>query len=381
MKKINSPVSILEFGSTRTKLVIYDEIARNQNLFYEQKIDFANQKNLIENYEFEKIIIKAEKDIDLHLNEVILMIDSHTIHTLDFSIQKNFEKKNITKNDLDRLINESENIFKLNNSDKEILHTIKSKISFDNKVVEDLENMHDQVSDVIIELKFIVIQKKIHDTFKKLFSKNQISLKNTFCVSYIKSLGIINKMGIIGYSSFIDIGLNKSSLTIFYNNKLLYLNSTHIGGNHITNDIKKILNIDYRKAEAKKIKFSKNNSRQKNNTNENKYLQKIINSRLEEIIELLFMNCPLVQNNIFSSDLKLFFIGNGSKVLNENLLTFGSEFEFISEMSIIDEQNKDCCESAIQYNIENQQIQPQISNTNIENKGLFEKLFEYFSKK
>ena len=172
MKKINSPVSILEFGSTRTRLVIYDEIARNQNLFYEQKIDFANQKNLIENYEFEKIIIKAEKDIDLHLNEVILMIDSHTIHTLDFSIQKNFEKKNITKNDLDRLINESENIFKLNNSDKEILHTIKSKISFDNKVVEDLENMHDQVSDVIIELKFIVIQKKIHDTFKKLFSKN-----------------------------------------------------------------------------------------------------------------------------------------------------------------------------------------------------------------
>ncbi len=381
MKKINSPVSILEFGSTRTRLVIYDEIARNQNLFYEQKIDFANQKNLIENYEFEKIIIKAEKDIDLHLNEVILMIDSHTIHTLDFSIQKNFEKKNITKNDLDRLINESENIFKLNNSDKEILHTIKSKISFDNKVVEDLENMHDQVSDVIIELKFIVIQKKIHDTFKKLFSKNQISLKNTFCVSYIKSLGIINKMGIIGYSSFIDIGLNKSSLTIFYNNKLLYLNSINIGGNHITNDIKKILNIDYRKAEAKKIKFSKNNSRQKNNTNENKYLQKIINSRLEEIIELLFMNCPLVQNNIFSSDLKLFFIGNGSKVLNENLLTFGSEFEFISEMSIIDEQNKDCCESAIQYNIENQQIQPQISNTNIENKGLFEKLFEYFSKK
>ena len=381
MKKINSPVSILEFGSTRTRLVIYDEIARNQNLFYEQKIDFANQKNLIENYEFEKIIIKAEKDIDLHLNEVILMIDSHTIHTLDFSIQKNFEKKNITKNDLDRLINESENIFKLNNSDKEILHTIKSKISFDNKVVEDLENTHDQVSNVIIELKFIVIQKKVYDTFKKLFSKNQISLKNTFCVSYIKSLGIINKMGIIGYSSFIDIGLNKSSLTIFYNNKLLYLNSTHIGGNHITNDIKKILNIDYRKAEAKKIKFSKNNSRQKNNTNENKYLQKIINSRLEEIIELLFMNCPLVQNNIFSSDLKLFFIGNGSKVLNENLLTFGSEFEFISEMSIIDEQNKDCCESAIQYNIENQQIQPQISNTNIENKGLFEKLFEYFSKK
>ena len=43
MKKINSPVSILEFGSTRTRLVIYDEIARNQNLFYDNDIRLVYQ--------------------------------------------------------------------------------------------------------------------------------------------------------------------------------------------------------------------------------------------------------------------------------------------------------------------------------------------------
>ena len=46
-----------------------------------------------------------------------------------------------------------------------------------------------------------------------------------------------------GYSSFIDIGLKKSSLSIFKNNKLLYLNNTHIGGDHITRDISKILKV------------------------------------------------------------------------------------------------------------------------------------------
>ena len=36
------------------------------------------------------------------------------------------------------------------------------------------------------------------------------------------------------------------------------MNNTHIGGDHITKDISKILKIDYRTAEAKKLKFSKN---------------------------------------------------------------------------------------------------------------------------
>ena len=34
---------------------------------------------------------------------------------------------------------------------------------------------------------------------------------------------------------------------------------------------------------------------------ENDLLKKIINSRLEEIVELLFFDCPLVKNKIFNS--------------------------------------------------------------------------------
>jgi len=308
------------------------------------------------------------------------MMDSSSIHSLDFSIQKNYDKKIVTDEDINYLINESEQIVKKNNQDQDILHIIKSNIIFDNKNIEYTDNISQKVSKANVELKIIMINKKIYNAINNLFIKKHISLKNIFCTSYIKSLGLINKIGISDYSSFIDIGLKKSSLTIFKDDKLLYLNNTHIGGDHITKDISKILKIDYRKAEARKIKFSKNNEF-KNNTKDNELLKKIINSRLEEIVELLYLNCPLIKNNIFNSELRLFFTGNGSRVLNDNFLSFGPEFSFINEMSIIDEGKKDCCDSALKFDENNKKIQSHKPIISLENKGFFEKLFEYFARK
>ena len=380
MTKITSPISILEFGSTHIRLAIYDKLILNQSLFYEEKIDFTSNENSIENHPIFNLIMKAEKDLGQHLNEVLLLVDSSSIHSLDFSIQKNYDKKIVTDEDIKYLINESEQIVKKNNQDQDILHIIKSNIIFDNKNIENTDNISQKVSKANVELKFIMINNKIYNAINNLFIKKHISLKKIFCTSYIKSLGLINKIGISDYSSFIDIGLKKSSLTIFKDDKLLYLNNTHIGGDHITKDISKVLKIDYRKAEAEKIKFSKNNV-SKNNTKENELLKKIINSRLEEIIELLFLNCPLIKNNLFNSNLSLFFTGNGSRVLSDNLLSFGPEFSFINEMSIIDEGMKDSCDSALKFDTNNKKIQPYKPVISLENKGFFEKLFEYFTRK
>ena len=380
MTKITSPISILEFGSTHVRLAIYDKLILNQSLFYEKKIDFTRNKDSIENHPIFNLIMKAEKDLGQHLNEVLLMMDSSNIHSLDFSIQKNYDKKIVTNEDINYLINESEQVVKKNNQDQDILHIIKSNIIFDNKSIEYIDNVSQEVSKANVELKIILINTKTCNSIKKLFTKKHISLKNIFCTSYIKSLGLINKNGISGYSSFIDIGLNKSSLTIFNDDKLLYLNNTHIGGSHVTKDISKVLKIDYRKAEAKKLKFSKNNQDEPHDK-EQELLKQIINSRLEEIIELLFLNCPLVKNKIFNDDLKLFFTGNGSRVLNESLLSFGPEFRFISEMSIIDELKKDTCDSAIKFITSNEKKHTSKPVLNLENKGFFERLFEYFSQK
>ena len=366
---------ILELGSTYARLGIFNKLILNTGSYFEKKIDFTRD-NLNESHKIFNLITDAEKYSGMHLNDLILLIDSSSIHSLDYTIQKNYDKKIITLQDIEYLVNESTNIIKLNNKEKEILHTINTKLIFDDDVVENFQNIKSKVNKVTLELKFIMINKKLCDTLKNLFFSKHISLKEIFCISYIKSSGLIERLNISGYSSFIDIGLKKSSLTIFKDNKILYLNNISVGGDHITKDISKILNIDYRIAEAKKIKFSKNNS-----AKENELLKNVINARLEEIIELLFLKCPLIKNNVFKSNLNLYFIGNGSKVLNENLLSFGSEFNFINEMSIIEEGKQDVIESAIKFVSQNEKMQPKKPIINLENKGFFEKLFEYFTGK
>ena len=379
MNKFVSPTSVLDFGSTHLGLAIYENQIITQSLLYEEKIDYTKNQVSEELHTISSIIDKAEKNIGQHLNDILLLIDSSCIFSLDFSINKNFEKKLITKDDIDHLIIESENIVRSNYKSNYILHTIISKIFFDNKIIDNFENTNHVANLVCVDLKFILISKKTCDDVKNLLFKKHISVNQIFCTSYFKSLGLIKKFSISGYNSFIDIGFKKSSLSIFNNDKFLFMNNTHIGGDHITKDINKILKIDYRTAEAKKIKFSKN-KHYKNINNENRLLKKIINSRLEEIIELLFNNCPFVTNNVLKSKISLYFTGNGSKVLNENLLSFGPEFDFVSEMSIMDEFKKDLFDATIKFHSYNQKLQPSKSIVKLENKGFFEKLFEYFSR-
>ena len=378
MTNILSPISIIESSSTSISLAIYDEKSISSNLFYTEKINFKRNEESSRDKIISKLVENGENELGQHLNEIILLIDSSNINSLDFSIQKNFDKNLITNQDINYLINECENEVKINNKEQEILHIITHSLLCDDKPIDDLDNISLEGSKVIVELKFILISKNICDQLKNLFLKKHIKLKSILCTSYIRSLGLISKLDISGYNSFIDIGLKKSCLTIFENNKLLFINNTHISGDHITKDISKLLKIDYRIAESKKIKFYKNNLLG-NDLSENELLKKIINSRLEEIIEILFLNCPLVANNFKNSKLRLFFTGNGSKVLNENLLSFGPEFSFINEMSILKDTKRDVFDSAYKFDInsKNQKLQKQFIN--LENKGFFEKLFEYFN--
>ena len=75
MIKINSPISVLEFGSTNIRLLVYDKLGLSQNLFYENKIKYSKNENFFNTDLLTNLIIKVEKDIDQHLNEILLTID------------------------------------------------------------------------------------------------------------------------------------------------------------------------------------------------------------------------------------------------------------------------------------------------------------------
>ena len=125
MTKITSPISILEFGSTSIRLVVYDKLIINQSLFFENKIKYSRNENLINSDALTNLIMEVEKNIGQHLNEVFLTIDSSSMHSIDLSMRKIYDKKIVTNEDIDYLINECKNLFRTNNKEKEILHTIK----------------------------------------------------------------------------------------------------------------------------------------------------------------------------------------------------------------------------------------------------------------
>ena len=157
MTNINSLLSILEYGSTCIRLAIYDKIALNKNLFFEEKVDFTRIENYSEDQIISDIIKKAEKELGQHLNEIILMVDNPSIFSLDFCIQKNFEKNIIKKEDIDYLINECKIQVKINNMEKDILHIIKSNLYFDDKLISETERLTQTASKVVVETKFILI--------------------------------------------------------------------------------------------------------------------------------------------------------------------------------------------------------------------------------
>ena len=171
MTTIELPVSILEYGSTYLRLAIYDRSMLQKRFFFEKKIDFTRKENVSEDQLISEIITDAEKKLGQHLNDILLMFDSSTIFSTDLSIQKNFEKKIVTNQDINYLINDCENKLKSNNKEKDIIHIIKSNVMLDNEYVDDLENYKKESSKAIVNLKFILVDKKVYDSIKKLFLK------------------------------------------------------------------------------------------------------------------------------------------------------------------------------------------------------------------
>ena len=52
----------------------------------------------------------------------------------------------------------------------------------------------------------------------------------------------------------------------------------------------------------------------------------------------------------------------------------GLEFNFINEMSIISEKNNDCCNSALEFNVNSKITETEKPSSILENKGFFLKI-------
>ena len=381
-------INILDFGSSKIRFAVFDKDLVKQysaTQFVKYNTDYSNHLEKITS-----VIKQAEKSISMHIKDIILSLDHEKLYTVDLSLSKILDRKiKITKL-YDFLILELRQIFNSNYNNFEIIHIVFNQCIIDNKSYNQLPKHIEEISNIKVDFKIISFPKKIINNIKSIFAKVNVNILNFFCTSYIKSSTYLGKLNLQS-TCFLEIGYNRSNFIYFEKKQLKFINSIPIGGMHITKDISEIFKIAYVEAENIKRTFNKSETEFSFEDTDSEVsvsiteilkkkipinlLKKVILYRVQEIIELSFKRSNIKNYDINLKNLDLFFIGEGSVILNENFFHLSDDFEF-KNLNFFEEKNDEICKSILVHFLNNYQI-PNKINKKI---GVFEKFFNFFSK-
>ena len=323
------------------------------------------------------------------------MFDPSDLNSIDLSIKRNLENKKINIKEIKLLLQESRQLILKYYFDKKIMHTIVEKYITDEKEFYTIPEDGIKSNFLILEAKFLCCSKKIFEYIDNHFRENHINIKHFFCSSYAKSLEYNKHFENYEKKVFLDIGYEKSCVSIFDKKRLVHFYSIPLGGNHVTKDISKVLKISEKEAEDLKQSFnrsetvfsdiSKNesvsfdlikNQAQKNISSD--ILNKIIYARLDEILNLSFKNIDFSTVLFDKKKSILILTGEGSKILNKNSIYLEDRFNFFNEMSFFEESPESICRAGFNF-LKNANLHEVSFMTKEPKKtGFFEKLFHLF---
>jgi cell division protein FtsA len=384
--------TVIDLGSSKVKISTFDQKKKIISYFSE-KID--DRENIEEISSIIKKLIKySEKEISNHIEDINLIFDHQNFFTIDISIKKNIdhikspsELKLEAKQECAQIIN---SCYK----DQRIIQSFISSIKLDKielkKIPKDLKDY----SDIIFEFKLLCISVENFSYLKSIFSKNNLEIKNTFCSSVVRSFNYMNNFKNEKSIAFLDIGFLRSSLVLFKNSNLQLIKNIPIGGQSITKDISYMMKIDLKDSEEIKHLFNKSETdfsysgeiNQEENSLTKKLitkkisidlLKKVILARVEEILNLLFVDTQ-ISGSIEKEEILLVLIGGGSKLFDKNSFNFENSNNY-KDIIFYEETDKEICKSGLEYVLKyNQEKENSIKNN--KNRGIFEKFFNLFQK-
>lgn len=361
----------IDLGSSKIRAAAFSNDEINDNFFYESK--YFNDYLQIES-EIEKTISKLEEKTDEYLNEVNLMVDSPEILTIGISLSKNLDGSTLKKQNVKFLIQDAKQQILSNYQNYDIIHIIIKNYKIDH-VDYTFFPTSINANLLSVDIIFICLPKKTTQYYKSLFSKFDVSINQIFCSSYTKSINYKNKLFTIENIAFIDIGFNKTSLTLYNRNKISFFHIIPVGGNHITKDISKILKINLIDSEKIKINFDNNDNFLSTKGLSLDLLQKIIFSRIEEILELCLKSIKLNENINVTDKFKFLLMGDGSKILDNQ---FKEKIIFSHKIDLLEETTQSICESGLNLS-KGLNVQEVVMIAKKQTKeGFFEKLFHLF---
>jgi len=217
----------IDFGSSKIRLGVYSKESK-KNVFISERdciSDFGLKNFDIKNSnEVIKDLIKsAEKNVDKHIKNINLMIDTPDMFSIDISIKKISDSNKHSKNDVILLLNEAKSLIQKNYFNKKIIHMIVKKFIFDDKEFFKIPDTEINYTSLIIELKFICFADYIWKNLEDSFNNNYLKIDNIYCSSYIRSNNYNSLFSDFSKKVILDIGYRKSAITVFQDSRIYTL--------------------------------------------------------------------------------------------------------------------------------------------------------------
>jgi len=329
-------ISILDLGSHKIKLLI---ISLNDNNYIDihakcsidssgiKKGDVVDIEKLRVN--IKSIIDTVEKELDFKIKNIYVGINSINFNFLTFGLSRNIGSYEIEeKKDLQNLIDLAAGIFYQNFPNNKIIHFFNSGFYLDKKNY--VENPLGLISKTLdANFSFLSLEKNIIANFDKVFSIQGIKVARYFYTPLASSILSADQSSLEKGFVNIDLGFDKTSITMFENSKILFAKNVPIGSFHINNDLIKAIDIDKSLAEKIKINFDKILKGQIDNSIkleiENKKASiemviKIVEARIDEIIYHIYKNI-IYCKSLNKAARKIILTGGGSnlKIISKRL--------------------------------------------------------------
>ena len=364
--------TFIDFGKNEIRACSFNkETEKIENQFVltvknNQSKDFLSEEELVED-----LIFNLEKKNREYLDEISLMVDSSDILFIPLSIYKKSNEKILNDNFLKYIINEAKYEINKNYPNHEIVHSIIKNFHLDEKKFSEIpKNLnHSKFS---VEINFFLYPKLFLENLRKIFAKQNVTIKRFIFSSYSKSIFYLDKISNERKIILVDIGFEKTSAFLFEDKKMQQFKILPIGGNHISKDISKILKIEISRANEIKLNFNKINDYKDLKQDEIELVKKIILSRAEELLEI----STLFFKNNDANKIKLVFFGNGSKILDSK---FKSNIIFNYDIDLLDEDYIDICLSGLSLANNERKMYSKNIVLKKPKKGFFEKFFNLFS--
>ena len=361
--------TFFDCGSSKIRAATFN--IDNYNDAYFTESEFLKDNTSLE-LKIKEIVNSLERDSNKYINSVNLMIDSPKMLSISISLSKKLDGSKLKKENIKFLVQEAkQEILKYYNG-YNIAHIIINNYKIDGV---DYTFLPDKINCNFfsLDILFICLPLELVLNFKDIFSRLNILVDRIICTSYAKSIHYKSNLNLSGPVSFIDVGFDKTSIITYLNENIAMLDILSVGGNHITKDLSKVLNISLQKSEQIKLNFDQNLNILSEEIKSTDMLQKIILARTEEILELC--NKSIKSNLFLTKKFKMVLTGQGSKILDSKLK---DNIFFVNDIDFLEETLEDICWSGFRLiSKPNKQEVVIVPKKSIKH-GFFEKLFHLF---